>query len=552
MTAKKTPKKHSNSICAHSDCNIKSNLKKCPYCKDLFCREHFKAFKPHVGIDESWDKHVGDGDHPCVSYVRHKEKEDKAREEQYNRDLAAFLDKDKQRNRIKIKEPNITRSILTIPDEDFSKESEEDDEIVYIKGPKKENNIKKHKKRVKKKKPISWKPIVITLLIILVVYIAFQYSEPILDSFGADATENSVDSMSLGAFNYVNQYRAEASKPMMNLSYIMYSIAKEMSEQRQINEDNYSTSSEMNTLILQKINLTNASSRHVRMYFIGGKGLQGFKDEYTKLFAPRNQITKGEYNYGAMGCSVDYCSLIVFNGIGDVSINNESKPVEEELKRKNPFIGGDFFSDLKEWFGGAFSGLKEWFRDVSAFESKDFSSPDLQIGEDSGSGLTNFISGIMDPKSQIDITELEMKIHRLVNHERTSRGLRSLSYDDRIADIARAHSQDMVDRNFFDHENPSGEDPTVRGNEAGYSCRKDYGSYYTYGLAENIAMTPVHSNVMGCGSTTSLDGLAECIVDGWMTSPGHRENILTATYTMEGLGVAYSGDDEAYSTQNFC
>ena len=167
-------------------------------------------------------------------------------------------------------------------------------------------------------------------------------------------------------------------------------------------------------------------------------------------------------------------------------------------------------------------------------------------------GLKGFTKGVVDPKSQIEINELEKEIHRLINVQRISNSLRLLVWDDTIALIAREHSEDMVKRNFFLHDNPSGEGPTERGKRHGYNCMKDYGSYYTEGLAENIGQTPIYSDVLGCGSTTTLESLAECIVDGWMTSPGHRENILTSTYTKTGIGVAYSESDNAYSTQNFC
>jgi uncharacterized protein YkwD len=168
------------------------------------------------------------------------------------------------------------------------------------------------------------------------------------------------------------------------------------------------------------------------------------------------------------------------------------------------------------------------------------------------SGFGNFVNSVFDPKSQIDISELEQEVNRRINLERTNNGLKPLNWDNTIATVARDHSEDMVNRNFFAHDNPDGEDPTARGKRHGYSCYKDYGSYYTVGLAENIAETPIYSDVIGCGSTTSLDSLAECIVDGWMTSPGHRENILTSTYTKTGIGIAYSSDDKAYSTQDFC
>lgn len=164
----------------------------------------------------------------------------------------------------------------------------------------------------------------------------------------------------------------------------------------------------------------------------------------------------------------------------------------------------------------------------------------------------NFVQGIIDPKSQIDISELEQEVHRLINIERGKYGLKSLIWDSQIVEIAREHSQDMAQNDFFEHTNLRGQDSTDRANAVGYSCYKDYGSYYTEGLGENIALTPVYSDVEGCGSTTNLESLAKCIVDGWMTSPGHRENILTSKYTKTGIGIAYNNEDDAYSTQDFC
>jgi len=182
----------------------------------------------------------------------------------------------------------------------------------------------------------------------------------------------------------------------------------------------------------------------------------------------------------------------------------------------------------------------------------DYFSNLSKLGVNNTSKVSNFIEGVIDPKSQIDISELEQRVHNLVNIQRTNNGLNPLSFDSELADISRSHSQDMAQNNFFEHTNLRGQDPTNRANAAGYSCYKDYGSYYTEGIAENIALTPIYSSVEGCGSTTNLDSLAECIVNGWMTSPGHRENILTSTYDKEGVGIAYSEDNQAYSTENFC
>ncbi|MHA2055477.1 MAG: CAP domain-containing protein, partial [Candidatus Hodarchaeales archaeon] len=160
-----------------------------------------------------------------------------------------------------------------------------------------------------------------------------------------------------------------------------------------------------------------------------------------------------------------------------------------------------------------------------------------------------------------NILLLEKKIHDLINVERQNQGLIPLEWDGELNLIAREHSLDMDDSNFFDHTNPSGEDPTDRGNEAGYSCRKDYGSYYTYGLAENIHQgwlynSIIYTTFMGITTTSynwmSLEEIAVRSVQGWMGSLGHRENILTSTYDKEGIGVAISSDYKVYVTENFC
>ena len=46
--------------------------------------------------------------------------------------------------------------------------------------------------------------------------------------------------------------------------------------------------------------------------------------------------------------------------------------------------------------------------------------------------------------------------------------------------------------------------------------------------------------------------LAESAVQGWMNSPGHRQNILTPHWRSEGIGVAVSNDGKVLATQDFC
>ena len=157
----------------------------------------------------------------------------------------------------------------------------------------------------------------------------------------------------------------------------------------------------------------------------------------------------------------------------------------------------------------------------------------------------------------IDISTLEGRVHELINQQRRNNGLSSLSYDSSLAPIARKHSADMARNNYFEHVNLQGLDPTDRGTQAGYSCYKNYGSYYTTGIAENIMQNNLYDSVTYYNGVpryawNSQEEIAQSTVSSWMNSPGHRQNILTPTYDREGIGVAIATDNKVYITQDFC
>ncbi|MFL6097398.1 MAG: CAP domain-containing protein [Blastococcus sp.] len=106
----------------------------------------------------------------------------------------------------------------------------------------------------------------------------------------------------------------------------------------------------------------------------------------------------------------------------------------------------------------------------------------------------------------------EDQVLALVNVQRAAAGCGALTADPALADVARAHSADMRDRGFFDHVNPDGLDPFERAARAGLEAH-----------AENIAYgQPDPAAVM----------------ESWMTSAGHRANILNCDLTRLGVGVA--------------
>ncbi|MGI5505288.1 CAP domain-containing protein [Lentzea sp. CA-135723] len=117
----------------------------------------------------------------------------------------------------------------------------------------------------------------------------------------------------------------------------------------------------------------------------------------------------------------------------------------------------------------------------------------------------------------------EQAVLALVNDARAAAGCKALVIDDRITTAAQAHSTDMANKKYFSHTSQDGRTFDVRMREAGYP--KPGG--------ENIAM----------GYRD-----AAAVVDGWMKSTGHRENIENCSFTTMGVGLDTRGN---YWTQNF-
>ena len=121
----------------------------------------------------------------------------------------------------------------------------------------------------------------------------------------------------------------------------------------------------------------------------------------------------------------------------------------------------------------------------------------------------------------------EEQLLNLINAERSSRSLATLSANSLLMQVAEAHSQDMVDRNFFSHINPDGLDPGDRLDQAGYHAS-------TWG------------ETIGAGYTT-----ATAMFNGWMNSADHRTILLSPTFTQIGLGYVAGGAYGHYWTAIF-
>ena len=159
-------------------------------------------------------------------------------------------------------------------------------------------------------------------------------------------------------------------------------------------------------------------------------------------------------------------------------------------------------------------------------------------------------------KPRTAVSQLEKRIHALVNEERRKHGLSLLVRNDTLTTIARKYSSDMAKRNYFSHYSPEGHDFSYRYKQEGYSCAVRTGERIYMG-GENLFQNNLYDRVVFINSVAhydwnSMEKIAETTVQGWMNSPGHRKNILTPHWKSEGIGVAVSPDDKVYITENFC
>ena len=136
------------------------------------------------------------------------------------------------------------------------------------------------------------------------------------------------------------------------------------------------------------------------------------------------------------------------------------------------------------------------------------------------------------------LTKLENLMLGYVNSARAKAGLKALTLDTTLGEVARAHSAEMRDKNYFAHESPT-----------------------------EALRDPLDRYVLGIGSTPRL--VAENIFRAWgsrreikdsdalrahnslMNSPGHKANILRDGPTKIGIGFVANDNGDLWVTQMF-
>lgn len=126
------------------------------------------------------------------------------------------------------------------------------------------------------------------------------------------------------------------------------------------------------------------------------------------------------------------------------------------------------------------------------------------------------------------IEALEAGVHKRVNAHRQSKGLPPLEFSERLAAIARRHSQNMATRRAaFGHAGFDGRTREIA-TAIGYRA-----------IAENVGF-----------NEEPLEKTGSAAVSGWLQSAGHRKNI-EGRFDLSGVGVARDSSGRSYYTQIF-
>ncbi|MFQ5875004.1 MAG: CAP domain-containing protein, partial [Dehalococcoidia bacterium] len=115
----------------------------------------------------------------------------------------------------------------------------------------------------------------------------------------------------------------------------------------------------------------------------------------------------------------------------------------------------------------------------------------------------------------------EAAVQQRVNQFRQGQDLTLLAPNGSLAEVARAHSKDMADRGYFDHNSPEGLGPQDRVERAGLD---------DFLCGENLFMVEDAKE----DSTEFISGES---FTGWLNSPGHYENMIKSGFDTGGVGI---------------
>ena len=136
------------------------------------------------------------------------------------------------------------------------------------------------------------------------------------------------------------------------------------------------------------------------------------------------------------------------------------------------------------------------------------------------------VSSFVAHYTTASLSAQEQTAGNLLNNDRARYNLPPLAIDPALCRIARIKAEDMRDNQYFAHTSPTYGDVRQMLTEFGYAYSA---------ASENIAH---HATI-------------EKAQAAFLSSPGHRKNILSSVYTRVGIGAAADENGFIYLTQIF-
>jgi uncharacterized protein YkwD len=174
------------------------------------------------------------------------------------------------------------------------------------------------------------------------------------------------------------------------------------------------------------------------------------------------------------------------------------------------------------------------------------------------------LSTVVGPDS-IDMELLEWAVFVETNNERERLGLSPFAFEPKLRKVAQLHSREMIELSYFEHVSPVEKNKTVKQRVARGGIRS--------GVAgENLAIHPMKRTQdivftiadpqeqsaklkwRNKGSKYTYREFAAELVNRWMQSPPHRNNIVNRSFRYLGVGAEQTkieNTDVFYVTQNF-
>jgi uncharacterized protein YkwD len=126
-------------------------------------------------------------------------------------------------------------------------------------------------------------------------------------------------------------------------------------------------------------------------------------------------------------------------------------------------------------------------------------------------------------------SQVEDSLFGLTNDQRLKKKRVLLIREELLVRVARAHSQDMLKRNYLSHFSPEGKSVVDR---------------YAGETGEKTIRRSLGENLHTIESSQGLrdpNAIAQVMIKDWMGSSSHRKNIFSKNYEDAGVGCASDG-----------